>query len=335
MTALVDGREPGGLGTGNEVVGARWGGTRERPHAQPRRARSESLLDPSRSLLGEVLDTVLRQRAVGTVTVIGADPHAGLYADLGAGSVHVVAKSPTPAVRAAVDADPALHLVTDGDPPPAELYVLAGDTGYHGTRRELERVLVEGPDAVVLVWNVLWPAGRRDVLPGIGALGPSVGRDGLTAAGLGAGAVDAADEAGGEENGVLTAVEDVLAEADHEWTLGVVPVLSGLGVLARDDAGFAEELWESLFPWTTSELLAGLERNRIALVSRVLELENAATAAARDSADRQHRLTRCLQQLDSAWDEIADLRAGRGSDPLPRPSLTRRFRARLTPARPR
>ncbi|GAA4549994.1 class I SAM-dependent methyltransferase [Pseudonocardia xishanensis] len=342
MTALVDGRGPGGLGTGNEVVGARWGGTREEPHTQPRRARAESLTEPSRAMLGEVLESVLRARAVGTVTVVGADPHAGLYADLGAGSVHVVAKSPTPAVRAAVTADPALHLVTDGDPPPAELYVLAGDTGYHGTRRELERVMAEEPDAVVLVWNVLWPAGRRDVLPGVGAHGPSVGRDGLGPAGLGAGAVDAADEAGGEENGVLTAVEDVLAEADESWTMGVVPALSGLAVLARDEAWFAEELWETLLPWTTSELLAGLERNRIALVSRVLELEYAATAAARESADHQIRLTRCLQQLDAAWDEIADLRAEHADNAdnadkaavsaASRPSLRARLRLRRTPA---
>jgi hypothetical protein len=127
---------------------------------------------------------------------------------------------------------------------------------------------------------------------------------------VGAGSVDAAAEAGGEENGVLTAVEDVLAEAAESWTLGMVPVLGGLGVLARDGAAFAEELWETLLPWTTSELLAGLERNRIALLSRVLELEHAATAAARDAADQQTRLTRCLRELDAAWDEIADLRDG-------------------------
>ncbi|WP_181783121.1 TMEM175 family protein, partial [Pseudonocardia pini] len=193
----------------------------------------------------------------------------------GATDVFVVAGSPTLAVRAAVAADPALHLVTDGDPPEAELYVLTGDTGYHGTRRNLERVLVEAPDAVVLVANLLWPAGRRDVLPGVGTEGPSIHRDGLTPAGVGAGSVDAAEEAGGEENGVLTAVEDVLAEAAESWTLGLVPVLGGLGVLARDGAAFAEELWETLLPWTTSELLAGLERNRVALLSRVLDLDPA------------------------------------------------------------
>jgi hypothetical protein len=328
MTALVDGRGPGpgGLGTGNEVVGGRWGGTREDPHAQPRLARAEPLLGPSRALLREVLEPVLRERGVRTVTVLGADPHAGLYAALGAHEVFVVAGSPHLAVRAAVAADPALHLVTDGDPPEAELYALTGDTGYHGTRRDLERVLVEAPDAVVLVANLLWPAGRRDVLPGVGAEGPSIHRDGLTPAGVGAGSVDAAEEAGGEENGVLTAVEDVLAEADESWTLGVVPVLGGLGVLARDGAAFAEELWETLLPWTTSELLAGLERNRVALVSRVLELEYAATAAAREAADHQNRLTRCLRELDAAWDEIADLRAETRTPPR---TLRSRLRLRL------
>jgi hypothetical protein len=321
MTALVDGRGPGsgGLGTGNEVVGARWGGTREDPHVQPRRARAEALHTPSRTLLREVLEPILRDRGVRTVTVVGVDPHAALWADLGADTVHVVAGSPTLELRAAVAANPALHLVSD--PPEAELYVLVGDTGYHGTRRELERVLAEAPDAIVLVQNVLWPAGRRDVLPGVGRTGPSVWRDGLTPAGLGAGAVDAADEAGGEENGVLTAVEDVLNAAAESWTMGLVPVLSGLGVIARDAAWFAEDLWEMLLPWTTSELLAGLERNRIALLSRLLELEHGATTAARDAADQQNRLTRCLQELDTAWDEIADLRAAR------RPGLRTRLRS--------
>lgn len=336
MTALVDGRGPGsgGLGTGNEVVGARWGGTREDPHAQPRRARLESLHAPSQMLLREVLEPVLRDRAVGTVTVIGADLDAALWAELGVGTVHVVAGSPTRELRAAVAAHPALHLVTDGDPPEAELYVLVGDTGYHGTRRELDRVLAEAPDAIVLVGNVLWPAGRRDVLPGVGRTGPSVWRDGLTPAGFGAGVVDAADEAGGDENGVLTAVEDVLNEADESWTMGLVPVLGGLGVIARDAAPFAEDLWETLLPWTTSELLAGLERNRIALLSRLLELEHGATSAARDAADQQNRLTRCLQELDAAWDEIADLRAERAAGSRP-PRGTLRTRVRSLVRRPR
>lgn len=340
MTALVDGRgggpgdsgHPGFLGTGNEVVGARWGGTREDPHVQPRRARLEPLHAPSHALLREVFEPILRERGVRTVTVIGTDLHAALWAELGAHTVHVVAGSPTRELRAAVAAHPALHLVTDGDPPEAELYVLVGDTGYHGVRRELDRVLTEAPDAIVLVGNVLWPAGRRDVLPGVGRTGPSVWRDGLTPAGVGAGTVDAADEAGGEENGVLTAVEDVLNTAAESWTMGLVPVLSGVGVIARDDAPFAEDLWETLLPWTTSELLAGLERNRIALLSRLLELEHGATTAAREATDQQNRLTRCLQELDAAWDEIAELRAAHPVDPRsPLATRVRKLVRRRTP----
>jgi len=320
MTAVVDGR---GHRPGNEVVGARWGGTREDPHAQPHRARAEGWTRPTagRELLREVLEPILHERGVRRVTVLGDDPQAALFAELGVGSVAVVARSPSLAVRAAVAANPALELVPD--PPAADLYVLTGETGYHGTLRDLERVLAEAPDAVVLVGNLLWPGGRRDVLSGVGAVGPSVLQDELSRAGLGAGAVDAAEVAGGEENGVLTAVEDALAETGDTWTLGIVPVLGGLGVLARDDAWFAEGLWETLLPWTTSELLAGLERARVALLSRVLELEHATTAAARDAARQQNRLTRCLRELDAAWDEIAELRS---VAPAPRDSLRTRVR---------
>ncbi|GAA1835002.1 hypothetical protein GCM10009836_11680 [Pseudonocardia ailaonensis] len=314
-------------------VAARWGGTRLDPHGQARRARAEPLQAEARTGLREVLEAVMLTREVrgvvevggtevggteagvvggrdlaGAAVRVGQGGAAGGYRELGATTVHRVGSGPD----AAPGVVPVESLV---EAPVADLYVLDGPTDHTSVLDALTVVLAAAPDAVVLVHDVLWPTGRRDRYPAGAAAARSTGHegalvrhDGVSPAGI-VGAFATAVEAGGQRNGVLTAVEDAIAGAPEPWSLAIVPALSGLAVLARDGAPFAEELWEALLPWTNSELLALLERNRIALYSQVQELRHGAALAAAETEDLRSRLRSCSRRLDAAWDEVAEQRA--------------------------
>ncbi|WP_242891254.1 class I SAM-dependent methyltransferase [Actinomadura litoris] len=296
-------------------------GTRDDPHAQARAARGLPLLVHSMSVFRELFEAIARCRKIGTVVEVGVESGqvSSLYADLGA-DVHCVEPSPDAEMRAVVAADPRLHLVEDASPgalaalPAADLYVLDGDHNYAVVRAELAWIMEHAPDAVVVLHDVLWPCGRRDTYYQPSPLppgdvhpdtpdGPTVWHDDPTPAGfVGGGAYTVARHAGGERNGVLTAVEDAVREADG-WRFDVVPAVFGFGVLVRDGAPGAAEVFEALRPYTSSGLLATLENNRIALYTRVLQLQYEAKARIADA----NRLT---ETITAQRQEIERLRAG-------------------------
>ncbi|TDB84779.1 class I SAM-dependent methyltransferase [Actinomadura sp. KC216] len=296
-------------------------GSREDPHAQARAARAQPLLLHSMSTFRELFETIFAHREIATVVEVGVESGqvSSVYADLGA-TVYCVEPAPDDELCAVLADDPRLNLVEGlspavlGDLPVADLYVLDGDHNYAVVRAELAWIMENAPDAVVVLHDVLWPCGRRDFyyqpspLPHedvhpAAADGPTVWHDELTPAGfVGDGVFTAAVEAGGPRNGVLTAVEDTLDEAGGDWRLAIVPAVFGFGLLMKASAPGAEAIFEALRPLTSSALLAALENNRIALYTRVLQLQYEA-AARTDDADRLAEIATAQQR------EIAALRS--------------------------
>ncbi|QXJ23973.1 class I SAM-dependent methyltransferase [Actinomadura graeca] len=315
-------------------------GTREDPHAQARAARGLPLLVHSMSAFRELFETIARSREIRVVVEVGVESGqvSSLYADLGA-TVHCVEPDPDEDLRAVLAADPRLNLVEGrspdvlGDLPAADLYVLDGDHNYAVVRAELAWIMENAPDAVVVLHDVLWPCGRRDFYyqpsplppgdthPDAPEDGPTVWHDDLTPAGfVGGGAFTAARHAGGERNGVLTAIEDALAEADGGgWRFEIVPAVFGFGVLARTDVPGTVGMFEALRPHTSSGLLATLENNRIALYTRVLQLQYEALARAEDA-------NRLAETVRAQQEEIERLRADRADgtrdEPARSPAVT-------------
>ncbi len=270
--------------------------TREDPEAEARAASSSPLVLHSLDAFGEVplgvLDTVAPRRIVeiggegGTFTrwlVEWAERHDA--------AVACIDPLPSDALRR-LAADTRLELVEGYSPEAledieaADLYVVDGDHCYAVVRRELEVIGRLAPGACMLLHDVAWPCARRDFyygperLPaddvrphsftkGVAVEGPElVDRGGLS----GAGAMAIALEAGGEANGVMTAVEDAMVERG-DLELAVIPCIYGLGVLYPSAAAWAAPLRQFLAPYDGSGLLGNLEANRLRLLSRVLEAQ--------------------------------------------------------------
>jgi hypothetical protein len=282
------------------------------------------------SVFREFFDIIFTHRDISTVVEVGVESGkaSGLYTSLGASAVYCIEPHPTEEIRAGLTANKALHLIEQASPealaglPIADLYVLDGDHNYAVVRQELDWILTHAPDTVVVLHDLLWPCARRDLYYEPSRLptgdkhpasqdGATVWHDDLTPAGLvGLGAYTTAVHAGGERNGVLTAVEDAIAHtADKRWRFALIPAVFGMGVLIRETSPAAAELMHRLRPYCQSHLLAAMENNRIALYTRVLQLQYEAVAHA-DNADRlaEDRLTqrREIERLESELSAATD-----------------------------
>ncbi|SPT51038.1 class I SAM-dependent methyltransferase [Actinomadura madurae] len=303
--------------------GAAVTGTPADPHAQARAAREQPLLLHSMSVFRELFQTIFGCREIATVVEVGVESGqvSSVYADLGA-TVHCVEPAPGDDLRAFLAEDPRLNLVEGLSPavlpdlPAADLYVLDGDHNHAVVRAELAWIMANAPDAVVVLHDVLWPCGRRDFYYQPSPLeethpsttdGPTAWHDDLTPAGfVGDGAYTVAAHAGGPRNGVLTAVEDALDDAPG-WRFAIVPAVFGFGVLIRTGAPGADAVFDALRPYTSSHLLAAMENNRIALYTRILQLQYEAEARTADTnrltetvAAQQQEITRLRSALDHA-----------------------------------
>jgi SAM-dependent methyltransferase len=124
-----------------------------------------------------------------------------------------------------------------------DIAIVDGDHNYYTVLNELRRIAqILSPNGVVYLHDVAWPCGRRDlyyvperipaearhphsmqgVIKGLNALAESGGLND---------SVDNAEYEGGPRNGVLTAVEDFLAEADSRWDFELLDIQYGLGIL--------------------------------------------------------------------------------------------------------
>ena len=206
------------------------------------------------------------------------------------------------------------------DVAPADVYVVDGDHNHWTVLRELRAIYSDGREPLTILHDVGWPCARRDQYYSPRRLPPEAvhehsydegrvpGRSELARGGFGgAGEFAVATEEGGPRNGVLTAVDDFVAEREG-LVYAHVPVVFGLGVLYSTRAPYAEELRVLLEPWDRNELLERLERNRVELYSAVLELQEAAREL---DAGRDRVLLRYATRLGDLEAENAALRLER------------------------
>ena len=210
-------------------------------------------------------------RAGATVTAIDPDPRPGLL-DLS-------------------DRHPELELVVRpshaalADLPPADAVFIDGDHNHFTVLGELRLIAASARGAempLIALHDVCWPHGRRD-----GYYAPEripaerrqpLAHDVLLAPGCAGTALAglrcecAAEREGGAENGVLTAVEDLMGEIEG-LRLAVVPMFFGLGVLWPEDAPWASSIAEIVEPWNRNPILQRLETDRLEHIVDRFKLE--------------------------------------------------------------
>ncbi len=307
---------------------------------------------------------------IASVTEIGSE--SGVTTSLlvnrlrRAGGGRLVVVDPDPGV--APESDEALEVeVIRGFSPDAlegltgtDAYLVDGDHNYWTVSHELEAIerAAAGRETfpLVLLNDVSWPAARRDqyygpdrlppeaVRPHSFDLGAVVGRSDLGPRGFrGMGAFAFALDEGGPRNGVLTAVEDFVDAREH-LELHVVSAVFGLGVLLDRRAPQLEDARRLLAPYAGSPFIARLERNRLELYLRVLDLQDAPALDlkarqrewARLDEERSRLATReleMMEQLAAAERRVAEAEAraraaeeglaAAGAEPAPRHPLGR------------
>jgi Methyltransferase domain len=153
--------------------------------------------------------------------------------------------------------------------------VIDGDHNYYTVSEELRLIgeKASGADLPLLMFHdVCWPHARRDSYyiperipeehrqPIVEGAGLFPGESKVRLGGLPY--HYAAELEGGPRNGVLTAVEDFVAEREG-LRLAVVPAFFGFGVVWHRDAPWAEALAAVVEPLDRNPLLERLEANRV------------------------------------------------------------------------
>jgi Methyltransferase domain len=268
--------------------------------------------------LTEVLTACLEASGSRSVVEVGA--YAGdltrVLLDWAAGAgARVIAIEPTPQPPLAElgESRPELELIRDASDvalrglATPDAVIIDGDHNHYTVSEELrliERNAPGGELPLLLFHDVGWPHGRRDAywvpdrVPGESRQ-PSVeraalfpGEPGLVEYGLPM--YTTAKREGGPGNGVLTAIEDFLA--DHpELRLAVLPPFFGFGVLWRRDAPWAAALTDVVEGWDRNPVLTRLEANRVYHLARA-HGQSTKLRQARAELDRQRDENRELQR---------------------------------------
>lgn len=209
-------------------------------------------------------------------------------------TVHAVDPAPLfdpAAVRQAYGAafafypDPSLKALEQIDR--IDVALIDGDHNWYTVYHELQLIeqrcrATERPLPLVLLHDVAWPYGRRDLYydpdsvpdqfrqpwarKGISPTESSL----LDEGGLNAHLCHALEE-GGPHNGVLTAVEDYLAATQETFLAARIPAVFGLGILLPEPLARAKpELRRRVEVWTAPEVerfIDRLEMARIAMLT--------------------------------------------------------------------
>ena len=283
---------------------------------------------PFAAVIRRLLDAV----APAAVAEVGADRGdftrelLDWAADAGA-EVIAIDPEPAPELLRLAESRPELNLVRKrslealGELAPAQAVILDGDHNYYTLSRELE-LIAGGPGLpLLMVHDLGWPHARRDTYYSPEQVPEQhrqpLAHDVLVApgvAGVAAAGIRfewAAEREGGERNGVLTAVEDFVAQRQG-LRLAVLPAFFGLGVLWPQDAAWADRVAEVIEPWDSSPLLARLEQVRL---TQIVDLVR---------SNRQQELLRGMlhSRAFALAERISRLRGRRGS-PLSRERVRR------------
>jgi hypothetical protein len=159
--------------------------------------------------------------------------------------------------------------------PSADVVVLDGDHNYWTLSEELRLIAERAPEGempFLVFHDLLWPLGRRDqyhapelipeehrqpygedikVVPG----NPGTVERGLP---FEYGAL----EEGGPGNGVMTAIEDFMADRP-DLRLAVIPLFFGCGLLWSERAPYADAVAEIVDPWDRNPVLERVEKARV------------------------------------------------------------------------
>ena len=178
----------------------------------------------------------------------------------------------------------------------ANLVLIDGDHNYYTVSNELELIhaawRARDMAGVILLHDVGFPCGDRDSYydpatipeearhPHSFAYGVTLDSKAAIKGGFrGEGAFAWALEAGGPRNGVLTAVNDFVAQ-HPEYTYRSVGAVFGLGALTLAGSAADASVGEVLGRYDNA-LIRRLERNRLELYLKVIELQDLLTAGAK------------------------------------------------------
>ncbi|MGK6319288.1 class I SAM-dependent methyltransferase [Sphingomonas sp. DT-204] len=265
----------------------------------------------SMASFGSLIFDALRLAGVRDIVEIGAEfgemstRLAGI-AEAGGGTLTSIDPCPRPefydwlAAHSAVRhvAEPSIDALQQIDAA-ADAWIVDGDHNWYTVYHELRLIRLAcrraGKPLLVFLHDVAWPCGRRDFYYAPETIpaeyrhdhdysaGASLDWDGLVPnRGLrGHGRMALARHEGGPRNGVLTAVEDFIADAKQQGDAlcyAHVPAALGLGVLFDAAAPWAEAIAMHMLPWHENELLKTLEKNRLRNYLAALEWQDRAVA---------------------------------------------------------
>ncbi|MCM8729537.1 class I SAM-dependent methyltransferase [Hephaestia sp. GCM10023244] len=179
----------------------------------------------------------------------------------------------------------------------ADAWIVDGDHNWYTVHHELKAIEAacrrDGKPLLAFLHDVGWPCARRDLYyapdrvpadfrqPFCFDGGVVLGDSGLHAGrGLrGAGQFAWALGEGGPRNGVLTAIEDFVADApEGAYCFARIPAVLGLGVLFDAAAPWSPDLATLLVPYHDNRLLETIEINRLRNYLAVLDWQDRAAA---------------------------------------------------------
>ncbi len=201
--------------------------------------------------------------------------------------------------------------------------IIDGDHNYFMVSEELRLVAAaagDGPLPLILLHDIGWPLARRDSYHAPEAI-PAEHRQPLAEPALlrpdepgtserGLYYRCAAAREGGPRNGVLTAVEDFLAERS-ELRLAILAPFFGLGVLWDTRAEAAEAIAETVAPWDRNPLLVRMEQKRVEHLVSEFQLMQKIDAMRTQDYELQFLLSTMLESSAFAMAErVSKLRQG-------------------------
>jgi hypothetical protein len=213
--------------------------------------------------------------------------------------------------------------------PLPDAIVIDGDHNYYTVSEELRLIGERAPGAelpLLLFHDVSWPHGRRDDYFDVEQI-PAEARHPTAGKGFGLYPGDpglrpgglpyprSAAHEGGPGNGVLTAIEDFVAEREGV-RLVVVPAFFGFGVAWYSGRSWAPELARILDPFDRHPVLERLEANRVRQLARWHEVRSELWRAQERLARQEVALDRMLNSSAfTVAERLSRLRARAGVAP--------------------
>lgn len=183
-----------------------------------------------------------------------------------------------------------------------DAWFIDGDHNWYTVYHELKAIQAineqQQKPLVIFLHDVAWPWQHRDLYyapetipaeyrhPHSFELGVTLDSPELIQGGFRShGHYAIALQAGGEKNGVLTAIQDFMSEQANQFKFGLIPGVFGLGILYDQNHPHADIISELIAPYHHHSLLQQLEKNRLANYLKVIEWQDRAEEIEKKQAD--------------------------------------------------